>query len=185
MCNFKGAYVTSTLRASDLQCRTHAIGYSECVASKTRLNPIFCPWLIKYGGKSGFFLLILWVFVSYYSAATEAVIPAFCFIETIQLIKTSLEVWKTCLICRGAQRQYSAVWMVLYKLTSLISGRFSFITVINCLSVHEMSILDWINHSKDILFYKVKMLIQNEIHLIFVVLFTFWQKFVYFVGISE
>ena len=29
---------------------------SERVASKIRLDPIFSPWLIKYGGKSGFFL---------------------------------------------------------------------------------------------------------------------------------
>ena len=29
---------------------------SEHVASKTRLDPIFCPWLIKYGRKSGFSL---------------------------------------------------------------------------------------------------------------------------------
>ncbi len=28
----------------------------ERVASKTRLDLIFCPWLIKYGGKSGFSL---------------------------------------------------------------------------------------------------------------------------------
>ena len=27
---------------------------SERVASKTRVNQIFCPWLIKYGGKSRF-----------------------------------------------------------------------------------------------------------------------------------
>ncbi len=29
---------------------------SERVASKPRLDPILCPWLIKYGGKSGFSL---------------------------------------------------------------------------------------------------------------------------------
>ncbi len=29
---------------------------SECVASKTRLDPIFCPWLVKYGRKSRFSL---------------------------------------------------------------------------------------------------------------------------------
>ena len=29
---------------------------SERIVSKTRLDPIFCPWLIKYGGKSGFSL---------------------------------------------------------------------------------------------------------------------------------
>ena len=29
---------------------------SERAASKTRVGPIFCPWLIKYDGKSGFSL---------------------------------------------------------------------------------------------------------------------------------
>ena len=30
--------------------------HSERIASKSRLDPIFFPWLIKYGGKSGFSL---------------------------------------------------------------------------------------------------------------------------------
>ncbi len=54
--NFKGAYVASTLRASDLQCTHTQSATSERVASKTRVDPIFYPWLIKYGGKSGFSL---------------------------------------------------------------------------------------------------------------------------------
>ena len=56
MCNFKGAYVASTLCISDLQCHAHAISYFRMRCEQTQIDPIFCPWLIKYCGKSGFSL---------------------------------------------------------------------------------------------------------------------------------
>ena len=44
-------YTLQTCNAAHMQLAT-----SECVASKTGVNPIFCPWLYKYGGKPGFSL---------------------------------------------------------------------------------------------------------------------------------
>ncbi len=41
-------YLCTTSRALTPRMRSAT---SECVVSKTGVNPIFCPWLIKYGGE--------------------------------------------------------------------------------------------------------------------------------------
>ena len=41
--NFKGAYVASTLRTSDLQCHTHAIGYFQMHCEQNVSGPNFLP----------------------------------------------------------------------------------------------------------------------------------------------
>ncbi len=41
--NFKGAYVASTLRASDLQCRAHAVAYFRACCEENLTRPNYLP----------------------------------------------------------------------------------------------------------------------------------------------
>ncbi len=74
---------------------------SKCFASKTQVNPIFCPWLIKYSGKSGFSLLGSVVetqaFISKESKSDHSCLLSYNCFNTegfITLLNDSTDPWK-------------------------------------------------------------------------------------------